>query len=427
MPVAHYKNILRLDKVGLSPSFGSVAPLEDGRLIWVWGTGVGREPLNPVYANYSHDGGMTWSDPVELQIVGGRPLIGVFTMSLFRLPSGDLGLVHCHKVGGIAFHVSQDEGDTWSDPVLLHDPREKVYTSGDKCLTLGDGRLIVPAYSMIGPTPAGDDPKGIIRFGKRFGQAEACRLGYSYVFYSDDEGQSWTRSSNEALIVLDKGAEGNFSMGEPAVVGLKDGRLLMLGRNNLGRYFQSHSDDRGETWSEPTPTELTLYPAPCSLKRIPETGDLLVIWNQSSPWEAMTGLYRHRLTCAVSRDEGKTWEHHRNLISLDEVAYIEPGPIEPIIIGPHSQPIDRRRYHRAPGPLRCNEPTCTFLRGNAIITHGFCVFGDKDVLTANYGVAYDQLMEELGLAPYDRGNMVHVMPTKWFYESPTQQSLDDPG
>jgi len=410
-----YRVLYNLDKVGLSPSFGSVIPLEDGRLMWVWATGIGKEPYRPVYANYSDDGGRNWGDPVEMKHADGKPLTGVFTTNLLRLPSGSLGLVLCHRLHRIAFFKSDDEGESWSSPVPVHQ-QDRVYTASDKCLCLSDGRLVVPAYSMIKPKLGDANPKEARLFGQEFSQGERCTLCYSYVLYSDDEGRSWSRSESEVFVPLEKGLKGNFSMAEPSVVELKDGRLLMFGRTNLGRIFRSFSEDRGETWCMPTPTDLVLIPSPCSLKRMPGTGDLLVIWNQTSPWEAMNGFYRHRLSCAISRDEGETWENFKNLISLDDTTRIEPGPIEVVILGPHTQPGDRARYHRSPGPLRCNEPTCTFLKGTAIITHGYCVFGDKDRMQRNFEVEYDELIKRLGLYPHDRGNMVHVIPTEWFYE-----------
>ena len=410
-----YSTIIRYDKVRLSPAFGSVISLEDGRLMWVWGAGSPQPPQPPLCANYSEDGGRTWGDPVDLQLESGEPLCGSFTTNLFRLPSDAIGLAFRTTGEKVAFHFSRDEGASWSDPVLVHGPGERVFMAGDRCITLRDGRLIVPVYSGLGFTPIDENPKIIDRFGTQFSQAERCGLSFAYVYYSDDEGRTWNRSRNEAFVALDKGVRGNFSMGEPAVVELNDGRLFMLGRNNLGRYFQSFSEDRGETWIEPTPTELALYPSPCNLKRIPTTGDLLVIWNQISRWEAMNGLYRHRLSCAISNDEGRTWQHHKNLISLDHVTHIEPGAIEQVLMGPMRQPLDRQRYHRAPGPLRCNEPTCTFLDGTAVITHGVCVFGDKEIITRTYGMDYDKLMEDIGLAPFERGNKVHVLPIDWFY------------
>ena len=197
----------------------------------------------------------------------------------------------------------------------------------------------------------------------------------------------------------------------------------MLCRTNLGRHFRSYSDDRGQTWSEAEPTDLVCCPAPCSLKRIPATGDLLVIWSQISRWETMTGLYRHRLSCAISRDEGQTWEHHRNLESLDDVSRIEPTePIEHVLIGTYRQPSDRTRYTRAPGPLRCNQPTCCFLGDKAIITYCSAVLGDPSAIQQTYGVDVGKLARDLGYTPNPRNpdkfignNKIRVLPIKWFY------------
>jgi hypothetical protein len=90
--------------------------------------------------------------------------------------------------------------------------------------------------------------------------------------------------------------------------------------------------------------------------------------------------------------------------------------IEKVVLGKFTQPVDRKRYHRAPGPLRCNEPTIAFRDGNVVITYGMCVFGDKSVIVDLYGVDYDQLMVDMGLAPHDRGNKVRVMSEEWFYQ-----------
>ena len=52
-----------------------------------------------------------------------------------------------------------------------------------------------------------------------------------------------------------------------------------------------------------------------------------------SAWETLQGLYRHRLSWAISKDEGLTWQNHKNLESLDDVSYIEPTPIEQVMVG----------------------------------------------------------------------------------------------
>lgn len=416
----YVNSVIHLDKVRLSPAYGSVMPLTAGRLMWVWGEGRGR-PEDRLQATYSHDQGETWDDTVPLKTADGSTLPGLMAVHLVRMASGALGLIQEVAPGQQFFHVSRDEGETWSSGAPINPPGTFANAAHDVSAVLSDGRILVPVYSHIASTSLLAKPKRLRRFSEDyFGANIACHLRYSYVYYSDDEGETWGRSRNETFVMLENGASGSYSMEEPAVVELKDGRVLMIGRTYLGQHFRSFSNDRGETWTQPEATGLTLVPSPCNVKRIPSTGDLLVIWNQTSTWEYMIGLYRHRLTCAVSKDEGLTWEHHRNLESLDDTAYIEPGDIEVGLDGGYRQPIDRQRYHRAPAPLRYNEPTICFIDDKVVITHSMCVWGDKSVITETYGMDFDKLMEEFGLAPHERGNKVRVMSTDWFYEGQPQ-------
>ena len=404
-----------LSKVGLSPSYGSIIPIKDDKLLWVWGRGAAREPLNPVYGNISEDGGKNWSDQFALKMKNGEELGGVFHTALVRLKSGVLGLTLTRNTGHSWFHLSEDEGQTWSEGVAVTPEEVRVFNTNDKALVLSGGRIVLPAYSILEPKMLIPNPKREIRYGEEFGQAGTYSMGYCVVYYSDDDGKTWKRSRNETYAMIDKGMGGSYTMGEPSIVELKDGRLLMLGRTNMGRFFVSYSDDQGETWSETEPNSLVCIPSPCSLERIPETGNLLVIWNQVSHFEAMCGLYRHRLSCAVSKDEGKTWENYKNLESLDDTTVIENAPIETVLLKGFRQPTDRKRYHRAPGPLRMSYPSCTFVEGNAVISYGVSTFGDKNFIEETFGIKYDDLMKKWDFFPQDRGNRVRVIPVEWFY------------
>jgi len=416
--------VIRLDQVVHSPAYGSVIPLKDRRLMWVFGS-CRAKPIEPLYAIYSSDEGATWSEKQPLKLTTGEPLLGVMETNLIRLRSGALGLLEtCAARAGefdadqyqaIAFHKSEDEGETWSPPRLIHPAEEATFYSNECSMVLRDGRIIVPVYGDIGPKPLVANFKRMRKLGEEFGNPGRCTLYYSYVYYSDDEGETWTRSRNETMVMLERGFAGSYAMGEPQVVELNDGRLLMFGRTNIGRIFKSYSPDRGHTWLEAEPTDLALTPSPSPLRRLPKTGDLLVIWNQTSRWENMIGLYRHRLSCAISKDEGETWQHHKNLESLDDTTRVEVDGFETLVSGGYRQPLDRVRYHRAPAPLRFNQPTCCFLDDKVIITYGMCVWGDKPVITETYRMDYDELMRKAGLAPYDRGNKVRVLSTDWFY------------
>ncbi len=87
---------------------------------------------------------------------------------------------------------------------------------------------------------------------------------------------------------------------------------MMFCRTHIGYAYISYSSDRGETWSNdhPMPGILAALSAP-AIKRIPSTGDLLMVWDDHSMVTTTTHPYhgkRTPLTVAISRDEGKTWE-----------------------------------------------------------------------------------------------------------------------
>ena len=70
--------------------------------------------------------------------------------------------------------------------------------------------------------------------------------------------------------------------------------------------------------------------------QIPTSGDLLCIWNQASEQEIRTGFYRSRLTSAISKNRGGTWEHFRTVVMSDGMKKVDrivdpnpPGHLRP--------------------------------------------------------------------------------------------------
>lgn len=408
--------LVPLTKVARSPSDGAVVALNDGRLLWTWSPGTRVPPYKPVYGNFSADGGRTWSDAFELKLDNGQPMTGgMGSPNFVRLKSGVLGQTIA-GAGEVFFHVSRDEGKTWSRPVKLHADNERVACTNDRALVLTGGRIVMPVYTQFeGPKLTPRKPV-VQRGGGEFSNGWVHWTSFSYVLFSDDEGRTWQRSDNEVFISLDQGMRGNYPAFEPAVAELADGRLVMFVRTNLGRFYRSVSEDRGRTWLEARPTPLIASAAPCSLRRIPGSGDLLAIWNQISAHEDLEGLYRHRLSCAISSDGGVAWNNFKNLESLDATTRLDDDPPQPRLMGPVRQPLDRKRYFRAPGPLRISYPSCTFADGKAIITYGVSTLGEKETITMTYGMDYDEVVKKLGLGPEARANKVRVLPISWFYE-----------
>ncbi len=380
-----------------SPYSGDVIPLKDGKLLFVasmWRIkGRNARCCESVYGITSDDMGKTWSKPFQLKLKGGGVIEAKHSnsvcMTLLRLKSGALGLFN-----GNIFYRSEDEGKTWSkrsDMISLTAGKKLIFwwehARNGSVTVLKSGRIVAPMY-MCPPAPNYKDRKHLEDF--------CCGLAQ----YSDDEGKTWHISETLLVIPLEGGREGFHYWDEWNMVELKDGRLLAFARTILGRLFQAYSDDQGKTWHSVQPTQLAAGSSPPIVKRIPTTGDLLIIWNQTSDEEFVNNLLRHRLSCAISEDEGKTWQHFKNLESLDDVTKIEPPEIRLYSALEHKyhsyrQPDDRKRYHRAPGPLRVAYPTLCFLDDKAIITYGYGCNQD----TVGYVAC-----------------KIRVLPIEWFYK-----------
>ena len=112
---------------------------------------------------------------------------------------------------------------------------------------------------------------------------------------------------------------------EPHIVELTNGDLLMTLRTQLGAVFRSRSTDGGVTWSLAQTTGLKAPESMPCLTKIPQTGDLLLIYNNSQ-YQPNYDHYGKRtpLTSAISRDEGETWENFKNIETDPEFEFTNP-------------------------------------------------------------------------------------------------------
>jgi hypothetical protein len=149
----------------------------------------------------------------------------------------------------------------------------------------------------------------------------------------------------------------------------------MFGRTELGQFYQSVSKDGGISWTSPRPVPLAASYTPPMIVRIPATGDLLLVWNQASGEEILSGLTRHRLSTAVSKDDGVAWSHFRNLESLDDRVKLNAPPATPqvyrMVDYEYRQPVDRTRYRHAPGCLRICYPTVVFNEREVAVAYDY--------------------------------------------------------
>jgi sialidase-1 len=318
--------------------------LRDGRILLIWSKFIGDNHSDfgagVIACRWSDDDGRTWSNNDRVLIERDERATNVMSPSALRLADGRIGLLYLRKEGHDTciphFCVSEDECRTFSPPVRVILARGYYVVNNDRMIQLTGGRLIIPvsicrfrgpsSLKQMDPLPgdtATQYPKGLEPF-----FAAATIIAY---YFSDDGGRTWLESEQSYYRCFQDGS----GFQEPGVIELRDGRLWSWSRSgHIGkcayRQWQSFSRDRGQHWSEP---EASSFISPCSpmqVKRIPKTGHLLAVWNDHSdrwrvPPPEPISWARTPLACAISADEGQSWQHHKLLEDAPDHGFCYPA------------------------------------------------------------------------------------------------------
>lgn len=368
---------------------GNIVPLRDGSLLTdKW--------------DRSTDGGMTWKK-METSLPQSE------VTGLIRLPNQMLGYYYAQGLTNEAafgngsddwyFCRSSDEGQHWSSPVKITLPGLTMGLQGTM-IKLRSGRLMVITYSQFLPRTAlwggsWGTYKGVrvkTESEGHFAEMEVVR-----VYYSDDNGETW--KPNDAWIIGWHDQKYTDSFVEATGVELRDGRLLMIGRSLTGRLYQATSDDKGKSWSYATPTDLVSSDSPPYLIKFPQTGDLLIVWNEISREENRKGFRRSRLESAISKDDGKTWEHFKTIEhgGVPAMGQIPPSPDLSPVWGDDEVgelPDDFGLFHYANLNIVGNDVYVSYL-------------------VHHYSLGKDP--EGLPVVLSNAGSRTRVLPIKWFY------------
>jgi hypothetical protein len=289
----------------------SVVELADGRLLVAYqkyGAGeVRRDDLGrcQIWSKTSADGGLTWDKGRMLVDIAPGDL-NVAVPAILRLTSGDVLLV-CLRVHSAASSTeclfrSRDGGQTFVEepPVWKRSKGMWLQGGGGSLVQLQSGRVLLPLHGGTGD--------------------KGRQKNSVWCFLSDDQGKTWRRSRGQ----IDLPKRGAM---EPSVAQLADGALVMSLRTQLGGPYIARSTDEGETWSEARPSGLESGESCTCLRRIPDTNDLVLFWNNSKYVAKGHHHYGERtpLTAAVSRDAGKTWRVVGNLADDPQAEYTNLG------------------------------------------------------------------------------------------------------
>ena len=283
---------------------GDVIELKDGRLMLVYmefrGTGS-DEAKTRFVSQESADRGKTWlGHRVIAETEPGD--MNVYSPNLIRSSDGGILLIfmrqHETSPPTSTHHAwkSTDEGRTFT-PWSVFGKGTTYNVCNAVVKRMKSGRLLLPVTFTHETGP-----------------------GYGgVVLLSDDDGLTWSEAKNRISLPM-------RGVMEPHVEQASDGRVLMIVRSQLGSIQMSESSDDGLTWTLPKSTGLKSPESCPELTRIPSTGDLLVVWNNSYDPKFFSHFgKRSPLTAAVSRDSGKTWQHLRDIETDPKRAFSNPG------------------------------------------------------------------------------------------------------
>lgn len=273
-------------------SEGAFITLKNGNILYIYShfTGASGDDYGHAYlaSRFSADQGKTWSNKDKI-VLEQEAKVNVMSVSLLRLKNGNIGLFYLRKNSKEdcipMMSISRNEAETWGTPTpCITDKKGYFVLNNDRVIQLSSGRLLMP-----------------VALHRIAGQKDFSRRGDIFCYYSDNNGKDWyagRQIPNPFNVVTQ----------EPGVVNLKNGNILLFVRTKKGVQYASFSTNDGTSWSVIEPTKIISPLSPASMKRIPSTGDLLLVWNNNGKNQK-----RIPLNVAVSKNEGKDWEHIKTI------------------------------------------------------------------------------------------------------------------
>jgi len=286
----------------------TVARLASGKLLAAWSAYAKPEWRGRIVGAISSDGGRTWSAPRELIKTPGMddadPNIVVDGKRVF-VYSTSIPLGMKRITGSKVFMTqSDDEGAAWSQPVEIPLPYKYFVGKVQNGIKLLDGTLAMGfSWDLWAQN---DDPA----------RTEGEMNLASGVLRSKD-GIHWTPFGQVHAWLQKITSFSTNGLGEPALVQLANGDLLMILRTGTSFHYESRSHDGGLTWDPPRPSTVIGHNNPVSLWRLEQTPDEIIVAFNNSP------INRWPLSVAISADGGLHWSKPRDIATTNglDVSY----------------------------------------------------------------------------------------------------------
>jgi len=241
----------------------------------------------------STDGGRTWG-PMRVLADDGPNTMGN-PCPIVDADSGDAVLLLCRNNERAFAMRSSDDGLSFTSPEEITrqvQPEDfawtRIATGPGNGIRMSTGRLVAPVWYMAGK------------------MGEPSQEYRSGAIFSDDGGHTWAAGNAVPAKYKD--------CNECEIVERSDGRLHVNMRTNSGNLARAvaHSEDGGETWSEPQLDDTLIEPVcDASLIHCIRPGSPQEpVWLFANPASTQA---REAMTVRASLDEGASWPFARML------------------------------------------------------------------------------------------------------------------
>lgn len=246
---------------------GTFTRLPDGRILFgyteYYGDDWSDHAIARICGVFSDDEGESWSERVIL-LEKDEKAENIMSPSLFIMKNGRLGMVYLRKErkadGDLIcmplFRTSDDGGETWDEPVPCVEEAGYYCGINDGVVVADDGRIFLPFSAHGEGYPNHLWP-----------------LAKGYLAVSEDNGKHWGRS-----MIFESPYKQDAGLAEPGFCALPDGKQWVWFRTACGNQYQSISRDGGRSWGPVVPNFCFTSPdSPMRVKKI--HGKPHAVWN----------------------------------------------------------------------------------------------------------------------------------------------------
>lgn len=286
----------------------TLAATRSGRIYLGWYSGGTKEPHIENYnlLVYSDDQGKTWSKPLLIIPSREAELVHALDIQLWTDPAGRLIVFWVQNDVEIAPAEKPDFGDRPGvvvDSYLFRDFRHN-------------------AWMMSCDNPDAEEPQ--FSAPRRFDQGflrckptvlpDGSWLCFNYDQLTDRYGYSVSRDKGKTFTRYYGGKKIDTPFDEAMAYVRRDNSIRMLARTrSTGELAESVSKDGGVTWTDGAPSGITSPSTRFFIARTP-TGRILLVHNDHAK-------KRTNMTVSLSEDDGATWKYSRCIDTRAGLSY----------------------------------------------------------------------------------------------------------